>query len=235
MSEQRAQQAFTEQVRKLRHASPGEHRQIRAALDRSLRVLTQLSCGGPRPAGLAQWGRLALPSAGPGPSSAESTGIAALTDPLSATATVTFGGSQLQRYSVKSSELLGRLAVELCSAALAEDPELLHKPALTQAVRFLVSLLAATYVGRSIEVRVPPWAACQCGLPGESAQPGTVPGSGPVHTRGTPPNVVETDAQTFLSLATGRLSWSQARAAYAVRASGSRADLSAMLPVVDVG
>jgi putative sterol carrier protein len=54
---------------------------------------------------------------------------------------------------------------------------------------------------------------------------------GPRHTRGTPPNVVETDAQTWLALATGRLGWSEAVATGAVRASGERADLSDFLPI----
>ena len=201
-------------------------------MERSVHALQQISAGGPRPAPLPRWGRLALPSvratAEGGPLVDETTTtIAALTQPLPPTVL-------LANHSVKASDMLGRVSVELCATALGEHPELMHKPALTQAVRFVVALLAATYVGRSIEVRVPPVSACQCGLPGESAQVGTVPGSGPVHTRGTPPNVVETDARTFLALATGRLSWARARAEYAVRASGNRADLSAMLPVVDV-
>lgn len=218
MSEKRAQQALIEQFRLLMQPATDDQPNVRAAVARSLRVLSQVKAGGPRPAALAQWGRLPLPTADVGLAIPEFSKIPALTDPLPTTVS-------LANRTVKSSELLGRIAVELCSAALTQDPAPLHKPALTQAVRFVVSLLAATYVGRSIEVRVPPVAACQCGLPE----------SGPVHTRGTPPNVVETDAQTFLSLATGRLSWAQARAEYAVRASGSRADLSAMLPVVDAG
>lgn len=78
--------------------------------------------------------------------------------------------------------------------------------------------LAACHPGRAVEVRVPPLAAVQC-LPG------------PRHTRGTPPNVVELDPLTFLRLATGRWEWSAAVRAGAVRASGPRADLSAVLPV----
>jgi hypothetical protein len=64
---------------------------------------------------------------------------------------------------------------------------------------------------------VPPFAAVQC-LPG------------PRHTRGTPPNVVEMDAVTWLSLVTGRLTWADAEASGALRASGGRSDLSALLP-----
>ena len=73
-----------------------------------------------------------------------------------------------------------------------------------------------------MEVRVPPFAAIQC-----------VPG--PRHTRGTPPNVVETDPLTWLDLAAGRLDWAAAVAAGRVRASGQRADLSAYLPVMSGG
>lgn len=93
---------------------------------------------------------------------------------------------------------------------------------LRTAVRQLLLLLAAGAPGRSVEVRVPPVAAVQC-----------VPG--PRHTRGTPPNVVETDPMTWLRLATGRLGWAQAVESGAVQASGARADLSDYLPVVVAG
>jgi putative sterol carrier protein len=62
-----------------------------------------------------------------------------------------------------------------------------------------------------VEVRVPPFGAVQCV-------------AGPRHGRGTPPNVVETDARTWLALATGRLDWAAAVASGALVASGSRAD-----------
>jgi len=71
-------------------------------------------------------------------------------------------------------------------------------------------------------VRVPPFAAVQC-----------VPG--PRHTRGTPPNVIETDPLTWIALATGRTAWTQAVAAGAVQASGPRADLSGYLPLAGYG
>ena len=89
---------------------------------------------------------------------------------------------------------------------------------LRTAARYLLQLLAAHHPGRVLEVRIPPVAAVQC-LPG------------PVHTRGTPPNVVETDPATWLALATGRLDWAAAVAAGRVRASGPRSDLSAYLPL----
>jgi hypothetical protein len=90
--------------------------------------------------------------------------------------------------------------------------------ALRVAVRYLLGLLAAAVPGRAVEVRVPPVAAVQC-----------VPG--PRHTRGTPPNVVETDPVTWIRLATGRVLWAEAVRAGTVQASGPRADLSPYLPV----
>lgn len=72
--------------------------------------------------------------------------------------------------------------------------------------------------GRATEVRVPPFGAVQCM-------------AGVTHRRGTPPNVVELDATTWLELATGERTWSDAVAAGRVRVSGVRADLSAVLPL----
>jgi Bacterial SCP ortholog len=93
------------------------------------------------------------------------------------------------------------------------------RPELRTAVRYLLDLLAAKAPGRAIEVRIPPYAAVQCG-------------AGPQHTRGTPPNVVETDPVTWIRLATGGLTWAEASGSGQVSASGVRADLSAFLPLV---
>ncbi|WP_243855176.1 sterol carrier family protein [Diaminobutyricimonas sp. TR449] len=90
------------------------------------------------------------------------------------------------------------------------------------AVRYLLQLLAEQAPGSSVEVRVPPFGAVQAI-------------EGPRHTRGTPPNVVEMDASTWLGLATGSLAWTDALAAARVSASGSRADLIDVLPVLPVG
>jgi hypothetical protein len=86
------------------------------------------------------------------------------------------------------------------------------------AVRYLLQVLAEKAEGNTVEVRVPPFGAVQAI-------------EGPRHTRGTPPNVVEMDATTWLALATGRERWDDARAAGRVAASGQRADLSEHLPV----
>ena len=90
--------------------------------------------------------------------------------------------------------------------------------ALAAAVRFTLEELAARHPGHAVEVRVPPYAAVQAV-------------AGVRHRRGTPPNVVEADAQTWLGLATGRLAWADALASGRLSASGERADLSAYLPV----
>jgi hypothetical protein len=87
------------------------------------------------------------------------------------------------------------------------------------AVTYLLDLLATDAPGRAVEVRVPPYAAVQAI-------------AGPRHTRGTPPNVVETDPVTWVQLAVGRLSWADAVAAGRVSASGPRADLSGRLPLL---
>jgi hypothetical protein len=87
------------------------------------------------------------------------------------------------------------------------------------AVRYLLQLLAEETPGNTVEVRVPPFGAVQAI-------------EGPRHTRGTPPNVIEMDAATWLAVATGGEAWSTALAAGRVSASGSRADLSEHLPIL---
>lgn len=109
-------------------------------------------------------------------------------------------------------------AVRAVDAWLDDDAPAPERPLLAAAVRLTLRWLADRAPGRSVEVRVPPYAAVQCV-------------EGPRHTRGTPPNVVETDPRTWLLLATGRLTWADAVAAGQVSASGARADLSAQLPL----
>ncbi|GAA1720933.1 maleylpyruvate isomerase family mycothiol-dependent enzyme [Streptomyces yatensis] len=93
------------------------------------------------------------------------------------------------------------------------------RQALATAVRVLADALAAKAPGGSVELRIPPFAVVQCV-------------EGPRHTRGTPPNVVETDPLTWIRLATGRLTWAEALDSAPLSASGDRADLSAHLPVL---
>ncbi|MFE0422291.1 sterol carrier family protein [Streptomyces sp. NPDC058953] len=95
------------------------------------------------------------------------------------------------------------------------------RDALAATTRLLADALATAAPGGSVEVRIPPYAVVQCV-------------EGPRHTRGTPPNVVETDPPTWIRLATGRLGWADALDSARLSASGERADLSAVLPVLPV-
>jgi hypothetical protein len=87
------------------------------------------------------------------------------------------------------------------------------------AVRYALEELADKAPGRTLEVRVPPFGAVQCV-------------EGPRHTRGTPPNVIEMDAVTWLDLVTGRSDWPTALSGGTVHASGQRATLEGLLPIV---
>jgi Bacterial SCP ortholog len=106
------------------------------------------------------------------------------------------------------------------SQAIAAAAGSLSTAEIGSVVRITLTYLAQTYPGRSVEIRVPPHSAVQAL-------------GGPTHTRGTPPNVVETDGPTWLALVAGRLSWADAVADGRVVASGTRADLSALLPLTD--
>jgi hypothetical protein len=91
---------------------------------------------------------------------------------------------------------------------------------LAAAVRLTARTLAEQAPGASVEVRIPPFVAVQCI-------------SGPRHTRGTPPNVVEADPRTWLLVATGLLGVTDASATGALRLSGSRAgEIQSWLPLV---
>jgi hypothetical protein len=111
-----------------------------------------------------------------------------------------------------------RAAVDAVRPWLAGEAEQPPRAVVGAAVKTSARWLAQQVPGRSVEVRVPPHVAVQCI-------------EGPRHTRGTPPNVVETDAATWLRLTTGELRWADAIAAGRVTASGNRADLSAYLPL----
>lgn len=88
---------------------------------------------------------------------------------------------------------------------------------LRAATKHTLALLQAKAPGRSVEVRVPPFAAVQVI-------------AGHRHVRGNPPAVVETDPETWIALARGRLTWSEA----SVVASGERSDLSSLLPLTEI-
>lgn len=111
----------------------------------------------------------------------------------------------------------GRAA--LTAWATAAEP--LPRRVLATAVRWSLELLADEFPGRAVEVRVPPHGAVQAV-------------AGVRHTRGTPPAVVETDAATWLALASGDLDWATARRTARVDASGERSDLTELLPLPGV-
>ncbi|MFJ4676793.1 MULTISPECIES: maleylpyruvate isomerase family mycothiol-dependent enzyme [unclassified Kitasatospora] len=104
------------------------------------------------------------------------------------------------------------------AAALGLDPFPHDRFALASAARLLADAFAVQVPGGAVELRVPPYAVVQAV-------------EGPRHTRGTPPNVVETDPLTWIRLATGRTAWADA-VDTALTASGERSDLSGYLPVL---
>ena len=113
-----------------------------------------------------------------------------------------------------------RIAVEEGRAALAAWLEAgdVSRSTIATAVRYSLEEVTARAPGNSVEVRVPPFGVTQCV-------------QGPRHTRGTPPNVIECDAATWLAMVSGQLSWADAVSGGRVAASGLRADLSALLPL----
>ncbi|GLZ51137.1 sterol carrier family protein [Actinomycetospora sp. NBRC 106378] len=115
-------------------------------------------------------------------------------------------------------------AALLAVAGWVDDPGVAAPPRPERAAAVRLSLAALEQVapGRSVEVRIPPFGAVHCI-------------HGPRHTRGTPPNVVETDPRTWCALALGRLDFDAAVASGAVTASGHRAgQVAAWLPLVEV-
>lgn len=111
----------------------------------------------------------------------------------------------------------GRTALDAVRTAEASGAKP-QRTDLATAVRYLLQLLDEKAPGNSVEVRVPPFGAVQVI-------------QGPRHTRGTPPNVVEMDAATWIAVATGAERWADAASGGHIHASGTRADLSDVLPV----
>lgn len=124
----------------------------------------------------------------------------------------------MPRKPVDPHELRSAIA-EVMPWLTGETAEQPARPLIAAAVRTSLRTLEQTAPGHTVEVRVPPFAAIQCVM-------------GPRHTRGTPPNVIETDPRTWLELATGLLNWSAGLESARVAASGTRADISAFLPIV---
>jgi hypothetical protein len=100
----------------------------------------------------------------------------------------------------------------------SEQRAAVSRNTLATAVRYSLEEVTARAPGNSVEVRVPPFGVTQCV-------------EGPRHTRGTPPNVIECDAATWLAMVSGLMCWADAVDAGRVAASGLRADLSGLLPL----
>lgn len=127
----------------------------------------------------------------------------------------------------------GRDAVEKVLASLGTPlatPDVTHncrvsvEPAsrdqLALAVRYLLQRFEQDNPGQTVEVRVPPFGAVQAV-------------DGPRHTRGTPPNVVELAPGEWVALATGHESWDSLIASGRISASGTRSNISALLPLAE--
>lgn len=111
----------------------------------------------------------------------------------------------------------GRAALTAVSDAQATNSAPARND-LALAVRWLLQRLDRSAPGNTVEVRVPPFGAIQFV-------------EGPRHTRGTPPNVVEMDALTFLALTTGTLAWATGVSSGVIHASGIRSDISGFVPL----
>ena len=94
----------------------------------------------------------------------------------------------------------------------------MRDPKILEEVKQTLAVLVERSPGRAIEVRIPPYAAVQCG-------------AGPTHTRGTPANVIEMNAETWLALANGERTWADSMSLGLINASGARADLTDLLPI----
>ena len=112
----------------------------------------------------------------------------------------------------------GKAALEATYAAASAAVKAERNDTAT-AVRYTLQVLADAAPGRSVEVRVPPFGAVQVF-------------EGTTHRRGTPPAVIEMEPPTWLALASGALDWDDAVASGKVRASGERASLKEVLPVI---
>jgi hypothetical protein len=112
----------------------------------------------------------------------------------------------------KISSEIGQVAVSAYLAGSATPEQY------ASAVRFLLEELGTRFPGNSVEVRVPPLGAVQCV-------------AGPVHKRGTPPNVVELDPESWLLLATARASFEELKHSGKLSASGAKSDLADLFPI----
>ena len=80
-------------------------------------------------------------------------------------------------------------------------------------VKHILKMVQELAPGRSVELRIPPYAAIQCVEGGN-------------HRRGTPPNVVEMAPQTLMTLSENPQKWDELLGEGLISASGTNADLS---------
>ena len=79
-------------------------------------------------------------------------------------------------------------------------------------VKLILKVVQEVAPGRSVELRIPPYAAIQCV-------------DGINHRRGTPPNVVEMKAKTLINLLESPDQWKQSCESGAILASGANSNL----------
>jgi hypothetical protein len=83
-------------------------------------------------------------------------------------------------------------------------------------VREILSVIKQIAPGKSLELRIPPYAAIQCV-------------AGVTHRRGTPPNVVEMNAETLIKLIDNPNQWTDLLNQGSISASGENSDISKFL------
>jgi hypothetical protein len=83
-------------------------------------------------------------------------------------------------------------------------------------VREILSVIQLIAPGKSVELRIPPYAAIQC-----------VPGV--THLRGNPPNIVEMKAETLIKLIDDPSQWADLCNQGSISASGVNSDISSFL------
>ena len=79
-----------------------------------------------------------------------------------------------------------------------------------------MSVIQQIAPGKSVELRIPPYAAIQCV-------------TGVAHRRGTPPNVVEMSAETLIKLIDDPSQWAELCNQGSISASGANSDISRFL------
>ncbi len=102
--------------------------------------------------------------------------------------------------------------------SIASQVDQVDKDNTRLAVKAIMRELTEIAPGRSVELRVPPFAATQIV-------------EGHTHRRGTPAAVVELNAVTLCQLAIGRHSWAELVSEGVILASGERSDLSLLFPL----